>query len=336
MLPYECCTMQSSRNLNINHRAGLWLISSNAEMTVSRELGINPTSFGSMFWQNQFKTTIPLPHWDNSLHGRTAIITGPNSGLGFESAKQMLQAGLSKLVMGVRSVAKGEAAATQLRTVNSRAEILVWILDMEDYDSVQGVAGRCSSDLQRIDFVILNAGLGAKDFKLSKTGHEMSIQVNFLSTVLLCILLLPISQARRPIDRIPHMTLVSSATTRNVKFVNRDQRPLLPSFDDTKATPWNTPDRYAVSKLLVQLVVERIAEQYVDAKDIVINLVEPGWIRGTGLNRDLNPPLRQILGGILRVVGRPVDQGAATYLDAVASQDERSHGSYIMNCRPAP
>lgn len=304
-------------------------------MTISRELGTNPMSFGSMFWENQFKTKIPLPPEGKSLNGKVAIITGANTGLGFECASQMLKAGLSHLIMGVRSVKRGQAAANQLQSINLKTTIDVWNLDMEDYQSIQKFASRCETDLERIDFVILNAGLSTLSFTLSKTGHEMDIQVNYLSTILLTILLLPVLKSKHVGSTAPpHLTLVSSATARNVKFVNQDKRPLLPSFDDTAITSWSAGDRYAVSKLLGQLTVERIADRYVDSKDVVINLVEPGWIRGTGLARDLPAIGRVILGLVLFIAGRPVDQGAATYFDAAVNQDDRSHGSYIMNCKP--
>lgn len=307
-------------------------------MTISRDLGANPLTFGSMFWQNQFKTTIPLPPEGDSLGGKVAVVTGSNTGLGFECVKQMLKAGLSHVIMGVRSLERGRAAAERLRAFSNGAIIDVWELDMEDYSSIRKFANRCEVDLPTIHFVVLNAGLASVDFRLSKTNHEVDIQVNYLSTLLLTILLLPILKAKKSSAgaRPPYLTIVSSATTRNVKFVNKDARPLLPSFDDTSTTPWDAADRYGVSKLLGQLAVERLVDQFVDPRDVVINLVEPGWIRGTGLNRGLNFVLRGILRGVLSVAGRSVTEGAATYFDAVVNQDVDSHGSYIMNCKSAP
>jgi len=291
-----------------------------------------------MFWENQFKTEIALPPQGNRLDGGVAIITGANSGLGFECAKQMLQAGLSHLIMGVRSMNRGQEAANRLRAVASKAIVDVWDIDMENYSSIRSFVDRCGSALGRIDFVILNAGLAAASFTKSQAGHELDIQVNYLSTVLLTTLMLPVLKTKGPLPtgRAPRLTAVSSATARNVKFVNRDERPLLPSFDDTTITPWDAADRYGVSKLLGQLTIERIAERYIDPSDVVLTLVEPGWVRSTGLNQGLPWALRCVLHGVLQIAGRPIDQGAATYFDAVVLQDEHSHGSYIMNCKPAP
>ncbi|KAK7955661.1 uncharacterized protein PG986_004883 [Apiospora aurea] len=282
-------------------------------VTASRALGPNSQSFGSMFWENQFRTTIPLPPKDDPLKGQAAIITGANSGLGLESAKQLLEAGLSRLVMG---------------------------LDMESYPSIQNFVQRCEAVLPRIDFAILNAGIApAEHVNLATTGHESAVQVNYLSTVLLSILLLPVLKAKRPhnTNRAPRLITLGSATARNAKFPNRVQRPLLPSFDGiTDDSPWDPNDRYAVSKLLCQLTLERVAARYVDARDVVVVMLEPGWVRGTGLFRALPAVPRYIVRGLLWACGRPLEQGAATYFDAAVRQGEGSHGSYVMNCRVAP
>ncbi|KAK8052554.1 hypothetical protein PG993_003939 [Apiospora rasikravindrae] len=309
-------------------------------VTASRALGPNPQSFGSMFWENQFKTTIPLPSKDDSLKDQVAIITGSNSGLGLESAKQMLGAGLSRLIMGVRSIERGQEAAAQLRTVSTDAIIDVWQIDMENYQSIQRFVRRCEIDLPRIDFVILNAGIAPAYHAKLATGHESTVQVNYLSTVLLSILLLPVLKAKRPPGpeaQAPRLITLGSVTARNAKFPNKSQRPLLPSFDQiTPALPWDPNDRYAVSKLLCQLTLERIAARYVDARDVVILMLEPGWVRGTGLFRALPAIPRCIVRGLLWVCGRPLEQGAATYFDAAVRQPVGSHGSYVMNCRVAP
>jgi hypothetical protein len=201
-------------------------------------------SFSSLIFShkgnNQFKVKIPLPTRSKygSLDGKVAIITGANTGLGLESAKQLLTLGLSHLIVAVRSIEKGKAAASQLKLANPKATIDVWDLDMESYASIQSFAERCKT-LPHIDYTILNAGLGPLKFSTTKaTGHEKAIQVNFLSTVLLTILLLPILKAKGTRDKPARLTIINSVTAHLCKFPNRDQRPLIPSFDDVKITPW--------------------------------------------------------------------------------------------------
>lgn len=96
---------------------------------------------------------------DVNLSDRVAIITGANTGLGLEAAKQLLAMRLSYLVIAVRSAAKGEAAAESLRKEHTTANVTVWLLDMSSYDSIQSFVRRAQEQLARLDIVILNAGI---------------------------------------------------------------------------------------------------------------------------------------------------------------------------------
>ncbi|CAG9942775.1 unnamed protein product [Clonostachys rosea f. rosea IK726] len=294
--------------------------------------------WGPVFYQNQFKTTLEVPSkgsWPD-VTGKCAIVTGSNSGLGLESSKQLLSLGLSHLVMAVRSLERGRAAAANLIEQNPSAKIDVWQLDMESYDSIRAFVRKCQHELSRIDFVILNAGASPVRFaKVPATGHERTIQLNHISTALLAVLLLPVLKSKTAGPDPPVMTAVSSVMAHLTSFTNRDQRPLLPSFDDTSITPFSPPDRYGVSKLLCQLFFVRLAEK-VDRNTVTINLVEPGLIKGTGLSREATG-LAGVFSNIFHgIAGRPLEQGAATYLDAILRHGKESHGSYIMNFKFAP
>lgn len=80
---------------------------------------------------------------------------------------------------------------------------------MEDYDSIRNFATECES-LARIDMVILNAGLQKTTFRRARTtGHELHVQINYISTALLTILLLPVLKAKRPPSDPPVLSIVS-------------------------------------------------------------------------------------------------------------------------------
>jgi NAD(P)-dependent dehydrogenase (short-subunit alcohol dehydrogenase family) len=109
----------------------------------------------------------------------------------------------------------------------------------------------------------------------------------------------------------------------------------LPSFDDTAVTPWSARERYGVSKLLCQLFVVKLAEN-VNPEDVIINMVDPGLTKGTDLSRDATGGTAVAAKIFLSTAGRPVDRGAATYVDAVLGQGKESHGCFLMNCKIAP
>ncbi|KAF5555828.1 short-chain dehydrogenase reductase family [Fusarium napiforme] len=306
----------------------------------SRDMSPLPDFWLPVFWKNQFRTTIELPTREKypQVEGSTAIITGSNTGLGFEASKQLLSLGLSHLVMGVRSLEKGKVAAEKLRSIAPSARIDVWQLDMQSYDSIQAFARRCDTELSRIDFVILNAGLSPNNFELVPgTGHEVGIQVNHLSKALLTILLIPILKTKASGHGPPRLTTVNSLTAHLCKFPNKDERPLLASFDDPKITPWSSQERYGVSKLLNQLFLVRLCEK-VNPDDVIINMVDPGLTKGTGLggHHELGGVAGALAGAFFAICGRPVDRGAASYTNAVYGHGKESHGCFLMSCEIAP
>lgn len=288
-----------------------------------------------MFIHNQFRSTPKYPPKGTDLSGKTAIITGANTGLGFESAHQLLALKLTHLIIAVRSMSKGEVAATDLRKRHPHATIEVWPLDMASYDSVQAFARRAQQDLQRIDMVILNAGVSNGSFRIAAaTGHEETIQVNYLSTVLLATLLLPIVKATRAPGAPPGViTLVNTGLALVAGFKNRTADPLLPSFDDQKN--FGVTDTYSTTKTLAHLWLWRAAE-FVAPDDVVLSLVDPGYIKGTGLVRDAPALARPVVKVFESLTGKTVQLGASCYVDAVATKGRESHGCFLMNWEISP
>lgn len=233
----------------------------------------------------------------------------------------------------MRSLEKGEAAATPLRKAHPTAQIEVWALDMLSYPSIQAFAKRCSA-LPRLDIAILNAALGGslKYTANPSTGHEQLFQVNYLSTALLGILLLPILKGKKSDSSVPgRLTIVSSGLGLISQFPNRDAVPLIPSFNDPQN--WGVTasgERYSVTKTLEMMLVLKLSEM-VASSDVVVNAVDPGFTAGTGLQRDAPGFVKPILALLHALSARSVEQAAWTYIDAVRVKGRESHGSYIQN-----
>jgi NAD(P)-dependent dehydrogenase (short-subunit alcohol dehydrogenase family) len=266
------------------------------------------------------------------MNGKVVIVTGASSGLGLEASKQLLGLGLSHLIVAVRSLERGEVVARALRLAHPRSTIDVWPLNMNSYKSVQDFASRCKTLLVHIDAIILNSGLMPHTFSTVATGHEECIQVNYLSTMLLVLLMIPVLKSKTPPSgKTPHITVVSSVTAAMCKFPNRKANPLLPSFDDTKITPWDAQERYGVSKLLGQLFLVKLAD-HVNSDHVIINMVDPGLTKGTQLgHKGLPVVLKPVMSLFMGVAARPVEQGAATYIDAAVTKGKESHGCFLMN-----
>ncbi|KAI1113851.1 NAD(P)-binding protein [Nemania sp. NC0429] len=300
-------------------------------MVGSRDLPPSTRSFGHVFHHNQFKAKPNWPSPGENLTGKTAIVTGGNTGLGYEAASQLLDLKLSRLILGCRSLERGEAASAKLRQQRPEAKIEVWLLDMASYESVRAFAQRVDAQLDRIDFVLLNAGLIRLQFTtVPSTGHEEGLQVNYLSTMLLALLLLPTLKAKGPPrgQEPAHLTIVSAALTLAAKFPNRDANPLLPSFDDAKT--FDVQEHYHSNKLLAHMFLWKLVD-YVSADDVVVNLADPAWCKGTEIARDAPVALRVAAKVFGAVAGRTQKVGASCFVDALVSKGKESHGCFLMS-----
>ncbi|KAI1758017.1 retinol dehydrogenase 12 [Xylaria castorea] len=279
----------------------------------------------------------PVPA-GTDLSSQVAIITGSNSGLGLEAGRQLLQLGLSHLIIAVRSQSKGDEAADGLRKEFPRADISVWLLDMTSYKSIAAFVEKCKS-LSRIDMVILNAGLtsGAAFTTVEDTGHELSFQVNYISTALLTILLLPVVKSKRVARSKP--PVISVVTSDSAYWASvKTQGPILAQLgiaEEYTAAAW-----YQKSKLLQYFFVSKLAEE-VDASDVVVNMANPGLCAGTafGQGTDGFSGITRFLFDIFKATNaRTVESGASTYVDAAVVKGEESHGSYVSDwaIRPYP
>ncbi|KAK0736260.1 hypothetical protein B0T21DRAFT_401800 [Apiosordaria backusii] len=294
-------------------------------------------SLTSLLLTSQFFVKPVPPPEGTSFVGKTALITGSNTGLGLATARVLLQHGLSHLIIAVRNVEKGERAKLNLRVEFPGARIDVWEIDMAKFSSVVAFAKRVNSELERLDIAILNAGLIKPDWGLTEDGHEEVFQVNYLSTALLSVLLLPILRSTtRNWDSVARLTVVSSTMGLISRFENRNADPLLKSFDeyDAATKKWNLQDgadRYAVSKLLEMMLVRQLAGA-VSSNEVIINAVDPALVKSTGL-QDLMPyfPARLIANIMGRLAGRTMVQGAWAYVDAVDGKKEESHGKLVRN-----
>lgn len=166
-------------------------------------------SFLATFLRSQLFVTPPYPTHDFS--GQTIIVTGSNTGLGFEAARHFARLNCAKLILGVRTISKGEKAKESILESTKRKSdcIEVWQLDQSSSNSVKAFAKRAQS-LDRIDVLVANAGIQTPEFKIAE-DHESTIKVNVIETFLLVLLLLPkMRETAQKYQSTPHLEIVSS------------------------------------------------------------------------------------------------------------------------------
>ncbi|KAK6079206.1 short-chain dehydrogenase [Seiridium cupressi] len=301
-------------------------------MSTSWTLGPPKESPGKRFLRSQFLSPAQWPSNETNLDGKVAIVTGATSGLGLEASRQLLSLGLTGLIIAVRSTEKGEKVAAEFRSKFPKANIQVWSLEMESYESILAFARRSEAELSRLDIAILNAGIQALQFSLvPETKHEKLIQVNYLSTMLLAILLLPVLKAKSPPGEPGRLTIVSSGTARGSQISSPPGSPILSILDD-KSAPWDPVARYAVSKLLGHLFIINLI-RCIDAEDVVVNLADPGLVKDTNLQGGGSAPflITVFFYCMKALLGRTLQIGGSTYVDASVVKGKESHGCYVAD-----
>ncbi|KAL5117317.1 hypothetical protein ACEQ8H_004762 [Pleosporales sp. CAS-2024a] len=285
-----------------------------------------------LLWSQLFYTPKCPPK--DSFLDKVVIVTGANTGLGLEATRHFVRAGASKVILACRTLGKGEMAKKDVEKTEGRTGVLeVWQLDMSEYASVQSFAHKCQQELPRIDAVVQNAGFWTMDFALAQ-GHERSITVHVLSTMMLALLLLPPMRASAAkTGSRAYMTIVTSETHEFNKFSERKSPKTFAALDDEKTAIMK--ERYGVSKLLQILAVRHLTQAVIQdtSKFPVLNLVTPSLCR-TGLAKGVF--VADVLNFFL---GRTAEVGSRTYVNAVGPIGEDSMGGYIVDdrvCDPAP
>ncbi|KAK7210860.1 hypothetical protein V2G26_018038 [Clonostachys chloroleuca] len=269
------------------------------------------------------------------LDGKTAIVTGSSSGIGLETSRQLLDLGLTKLILAVRNEQKANAVVSELSRGRSLPEnaIEVWLLDYSSYDSIIAFTERTRS-LERIDIVILNAAMmPVKQTLNPETGHDESVQVNYLGTALLTILMTGVIKDK-PESQPARITVTGSDVAAWTKFAEQDNDPLLPALD--KPDGWNFTDRHFVTKLLYQLFLRKL-EPIVPASVAVINVATPGMVHDSELDRHAAVGvLGKTVAMFQRRIGYTSSVGARHITDAAVRHGSESHGQYLSQQRVKP
>ncbi|KXJ88694.1 hypothetical protein Micbo1qcDRAFT_189796 [Microdochium bolleyi] len=294
---------------------------------------------------------LPLVVTPALCRGRTFIVTGANTGLGYEAARHLVANHAARVVMAVRNVEAGEKARTELlssaalQAAGSQTALEVWPLDLASYASVQAFAARARAELDRLDVVIQNAGVAAAGSQAE--GHPLCLTVNVLGTVLLGVLLLPqmSETASRYYDddddaatasgggaARPHLSFVSSGAGFQLEaaWEKIKEQPVagLNGMGDNLAV-------YPLSKIVLTQTVRFLAQQIapVGRTGVVVNALCPG-LCVTELDRHAPPEFRARLAADREDHGRTAEQGSRTLLHG-ALAGVQSHGRYLDGCEIA-
>ena len=144
------------------------------------------------------------------LTGKTVIVTGGNSGLGFESVKAFALKG-AKVIMACRSIIKGEEAKKQIVKFFSTADIVVMELDLTDLKSIRKFASEFKQNHTHLDVLLNNAGIMMVPYGLTKDGFENQMGTNHLGHFALTGLLLGVLK-KNPASRVVNVSSMAHSS----------------------------------------------------------------------------------------------------------------------------
>jgi len=276
------------------------------------------------------------------VSGKTVLITGANTGLGLEAARHYAQLGASRVILGVRTESKGEAAKQNIESsLITRAgiappQIEVWTIDLSSFASVQSFSKRVNEELDRLDIAVLNAAVSMSNFTLTKDGWDESLQVNMLSTILLGLLIFPKLQASSAVgsNRLARLDFVASRAHQYVKDGESWQSE--PNILQTlnKDGVLHGTQRYGTSKLLLIYGIREIVKLATksDGKpSVIVNYTCPGPCKS-----DLVREWQGSVAGKIAVSAfhstfcKTAEEGSRTIVWATCLGEE-SHGKWIHN-----
>ncbi|KAL9128900.1 MAG: hypothetical protein Q9217_002522 [Psora testacea] len=265
--------------------------------------------------------------------GQTVIITGSNTGLGLEAAKQILSLNAGKVILAVRTISKGEAAKRSIEYSTGRLNVVdVWHLDLSSYESVRQFAARATKELERVDVLLENAGMMTSKFVITEED-ESAVTTNVVSTFLLALLMLPkLRDTAKRHNIKPHLTVVASDMHFITSFPERKADNIFDALND-KATA-NLGDRYGATKLIQVLLTRRLhsyVNQASSSPEIIINSLNPGFSASDFFREEEPSRLASLFMRVLRgLFMRTTEVGART-LVAAASAGEESAGKYMAD-----
>ncbi|MEE1672549.1 SDR family oxidoreductase [Agarivorans aestuarii] len=248
----------------------------------------------------QFTTTAWTPEQIGSLVGKTYLITGANSGAGFEASRILLTKG-AKVVMLNRNPAKSVAAIKALKAqLGNDVDVSYIQMDLAELDSVRHAAKQVLESTNSIDALICNGAIAqvAKQ-QFTKDGFESQLGVNHFGHFLLCGLLFERIEASE--GRI--VVVGSNAYKMGLKKIQFDDL----NFD-ANYTAWNS---YAQSKL-AQMMFAYELQRRIKATDkqVQVHVCHPGASR-TNLLKDTASTFNKILWALLsRVIAQSAEKGA--------------------------
>ncbi|KAH8827516.1 hypothetical protein DL96DRAFT_1681248 [Flagelloscypha sp. PMI_526] len=234
------------------------------------------------FLQDQRATPRPVLRAD--LSGKTILLVGGNTGLGFEACVHFASMKPAKLIITARNQVKAEDAVKRVRERTS-FEAIPAAVDLSSYDSVRAFCDHITSTFSAgIDILVLNAAVAPLQYETTSAGWEIQVHVNYISPAWIILRLLPIVK-----ERVVMLTSEVQAWAKLEDDILNDEEGLLKAlsrkeyYNKTYAEagivgramfPYILYDK---SKLLDLLFIRAIIPHLPSSNPVILTTINPGF-----------------------------------------------------------
>ena len=252
--------------------------------------------------------------------GRLAVITGANTGLGFENARYFAGAGM-KVVMACRSEDRARNAMERIESEIKGADLEFLQVDLSDLTSVRRFADAFRKQHDTLDLLVNNAGIMWTPYEKSVDGFEGQMAANYFGHFLLTSMLL---------DMIPD---APEARVVSLSSIAHTQRPRRIRFEDIHWNKgYNKLHAYAQTKLACLMFALELQRRLEQAGRKTLSVAAHPGVSETELLRSLKPwqvsLVRTALGPIRGLVSHPPRQAAIPQVMAALDPDIAG-GAYV-------
>ncbi|KAI0536213.1 putative short-chain dehydrogenase [Xylaria digitata] len=256
-----------------------------------------------------------------TFEGKTVLVTGCNSGIGYQAAKKIAALSPKKLIIGTRTVGQGEAAKAQIlaRVPSIDSSIIeAYPIDHTSFDSVTKFVDAVKRSTQTLDGAILCVGAANFKHELVEGGWDTTIKVNVISAALVAIELLPLLKAT-PVSALEFVNSISycNVTSEDVaRLIEDPSASVLEFFNDPSR--WTAQKGYYEAKLLLMFVLQGLMEllggsqgDLGSSQGPVVLACCPGQC-STDLYRNFPLGVRLFMSLFNAVIARSAEQGSRT------------------------
>lgn len=253
---------------------------------------------------------------NDRAQGKTCLVTGANSGLGFAVAVEMARRG-ARVIMGCRS--QIPEAGERVKHLSGSDNVEMRFLDLSKVPSIHAFVDGLVNDGIYLDITILNAGVALPGSRQTESGQDEMFMVNYLANVMLTNLLLTrgiIRIADEPVSFLPRILFISSDSHQGSSAIDYNEFGTYRKYGVSKGI-----SNYSYFKLVLNTYATELSRRLNrDEVRVGVNVICPGPVH-TNIIKPAPWLLRKILGAIFYLVFRSPAKAALPVVYMAISPD---------------